>query len=154
MLEAIGQWPGALLLRQSSTLYLFVNAAHILGVGLLLGPILLLDARLLGALRSAPLGTIGPILAGAAKFGVALAVITGLALFSVRPAEYVANPAFLAKLVLLALAIANALALDFSADWKAATAGGLVTARLRAQAALSGLFWLAALVAGRWIGFV
>ena len=37
MLEVIGGWPGAVWLRQSATAYLFVNAAHILGVAVLLG---------------------------------------------------------------------------------------------------------------------
>ena len=55
MLEAIGAWPGASWLQQSATAYLFVNAAHILGVAVLLGAILPLDLRLLGLFRQFPI---------------------------------------------------------------------------------------------------
>lgn len=153
-LEIIASWPGAVLLRRSSLAYLLVNATHILGIALLLGPILALDARLLGAFRTVPLAAIGPFLSGAAKAGIGLAIVTGLTLFSVGPQDYVDNPAFLAKLALLALAIVNAVTLDRSQAWRAAMAGNANAARLKLQAAASMMLWLAVLVAGRWIGFV
>lgn len=154
MLEAIANWPGALLMRQSSLVYLLVNATHILGIGLLLGPILALDAKLLGAFRSVPLSTIGPFLSGIARVGAALAIVTGLALFTVRPPDYLDNPAFLAKAALIVLALGNAILLDRSAAWHQAVATNTNAARLRMQAAASMVLWLAVLVAGRWIGFV
>lgn len=154
IVEIIASWPGAVLLRRSSLAYLLLNAAHILGIALLLGPILALDARLLGAFRTVPLATIGPFLSGAAKVGIGLAIVTGLTLFSVRPQDYVDNPAFLAKLALLALAIVNAVTLDRSQAWRVAIAGNANAARLKMQAAASMMLWLAVLVAGRWIGFV
>ena len=154
MIEMIASWPGAALLRRSSLAYLLVNATHILGIALLLGPILALDARLLGAFRAVPLAAIGPFLSGAAKLGTGLAIVTGLMLFSVRPQDYVDNPAFLAKLALLALAMVNAVTLVHSRVWRAAMAGNTNAARLKLQAAASMMLWLTVLVAGRWIGFV
>ena len=154
MLEALAGWPGAVLLRQSSLAYLLVNATHILGIALLLGPILALDARLLGAFPSAPLIVMGPLLVRVAKFGAALAIITGIALFTVRPPDYLDNPAFLMKLALLVLALTNAATLDRSRAWRDAVAGNANAARLKLQAAASVVLWLAVLVAGRWIGFV
>lgn len=154
VIDIVGNWPGAVLLRRSSLAYILVNATHLLGIALLLGPILALDARLLGAFRAAPLATLGPFLGSTAKVGAGLAIVTGLALFSVRPPDYVDNPAFLAKLVLLALAITNAVTLDHSAAWRSAIAGNAYAARLKLQAAASMVLWLAVLVAGRWIGFV
>lgn len=154
MLEAIAAWPGAALLRQSSLAYLLANATHILGIGLLLGPILALDARLLGAFRSAPLSVVGPFLVRVAKLGASLAVLTGAILFTVRPQDYLGNPAFLAKLALLTLALGNAALVDRSRAWQDAVAGQVIEARLRMQATMSLLLWLAVLVAGRWIGFV
>jgi hypothetical protein len=153
MLEAIAAWPGAALLRQSSLTYLFVNAAHILSITLLLGPILVLDGRLLGAFRTVPVAVIGPPLVRVAKLGAVLAVLTGVTLFTVRPADYLDNPAFLAKLALLGLAFANAIALDRSRAWRDALAGNTDAAHLRLQAAASIILWLAVLTAGRWIGF-
>jgi hypothetical protein len=48
LLEWICTWPGAVLLRGSGTAWLLVNAAHIFGVGLLVGAIVPLDLHLLG----------------------------------------------------------------------------------------------------------
>ena len=107
LLEWIGAWPGAVLLRGSGTAWLLVDAAHILGVGLLVGAIVPLDLRLLGLFRALPLALIAPFLSRAAAAGAALAFATGLWLFSMKPAEYLANGAFLWKAALLALALAN-----------------------------------------------
>lgn len=153
VVQLIGNWPGAVLLRRSSLAYILANAGHILGIALLLGPILLLDTRLMGAFRAVPLAVVAPYLSGAAKLGTGLAIVTGFALFSVRPQDYVGNPAFLTKLVLLTLAITNALLLDRSQAWRAVTAGAEPTLRVRFQAAASLLLWLSVLIAGRWIGF-
>jgi hypothetical protein len=89
-----------------------------------------------------PLTVVEPFLTRAAATGLALALVTGFWLFTVKPAEYAANEAFLIKLGLLAAALLN-IALRHRI-------AGLV----RAAAALSFLLWLAVLVAGRWIGFV
>jgi hypothetical protein len=141
VLEAIGSWPGAVWLQQSGTAYLFVNAAHILGIGLLLGGILPLDLRLLGLFRRYPIDVIRPFLTRSAGTGLALALITGLWLFSVKPEEYLANEAFRWKAALLATALVN-IAIQ---HWGNAT---------RTSAALSFGLWLSVLIAGRWIGFL
>lgn len=154
MLELVTSWPGAVALRSSPLLYPLLSAIHILGIALLIGPILALDARLLGLARQVSLEVLGPYLSLTAKIGAVLAIVTGLMLFTVQPANYLANPAFLAKLGLLALAIENAVIVDRSAAWRRAVAGDEVTAGLRVQAAASGVLWIAVLVAGRWIGFV
>ena len=107
MIEAIGGWPGAVWLQQSGTAYLFVNAAHILGIGILLGSILPLDLRLIGMFGRYPIEVLGPFLTRAAAAGLGLAFVTGAWLFSVKPDEYLGNDAFRWKLVLLGLALAN-----------------------------------------------
>lgn len=153
VLEALGHWPGALWLQRSGTAYLFVNAAHILGVGLLVGAILPLDLRLLGLIRGAPLAALAPFLTRAAAFGLGLALLTGLWLFTVKPLEYAGNPAFLWKLALLALALANIALQHRGAALQEAVASGQVPGRVRASALASFSLWLCVLVAGRWIGF-
>jgi hypothetical protein len=141
MLELLGSWPGAVWLQRSGTAYLFVNAAHILGIGLLLGSILPLDLKQLGAFRKFPLEVLWPFLVRVGATGVGLAVVTGAWLFSVKPAEYWANEAFRWKALLLAIALANV----------AVQHAGRPT---RVSAALSLGAWLSILVAGRWIGFL
>lgn len=139
-------------LRRSAVLYPLVNAAHVLGIGLLLGAIATLDLRLLGAFRGAPLPVLGPPLVRVAAAGLGLALATGLLLFSVRPVEYAANPAFLAKLGFILLGLLNVLALR--RRWARALAGGGIGPALRLAALVSLLAWLGALLAGRWIAFV
>ena len=149
MLEAIGEWPGASWLQQSATAYLFVNAAHILGIALLLGAILPLDLRLLGFFRRFPVEVLVPFLVRCAAVGLSLALLAGAWLFSVKPDEYLANAAFRWKLALLALALANA---GFQ-HW--GTRGGLrLSPAVQLRAGLSLCLWVSVLVAGRWIGFV
>lgn len=151
--EALAHWPGAVWLQRSYVAYMAVNALHILGLGLLIGAILPLDLALLGAIR-APLAALAPLLARVAAAGFAVALASGLWLFSVKPGEYLANPAFLWKLGLLALALANVAAQHAGPGWRVLAAGGGPTPRVKAHAALSALLWLAVLLAGRWIGFL
>lgn len=146
--------PVAGAMKGSVTLYALVNAGHILALGLVIGAILPLDLRLLGLFRQVPAEALGPFLSRAAATGIALAIVTGASLFSVRPAEYAANPAFLTKIALLSLGIANAILLRLGADWSQACSGQDISARLRLHAAISMTIWIAAVVAGRWIAFV
>ena len=148
MIEAIGSWPGAVWLQQSWTAWLLVNAAHILGIGVLLGSILPLDLRLLGLFPRVPVDVIGPFLVRAAAAGLALAAATGLWLFSVKPAEYLVNPAFRWKAALLAVALAN-IALQ-----RLVTRGWKLVPFTRVAAATSLALWLGILMAGRSIGFL
>ena len=153
-LEWLGGLPHAEFLRRSATLYLLVNAAHILGIGLLVGAILPLDLRLIGLLREGSLTVLAPFLVRVAATGLALAMLTGLLLFSVKPVEYAANPAFLVKMALLLLGLVNIALQHRSAAWDRLCVGGEASSPIRLLAGLSFGIWLAALIAGRWIGFV
>ena len=141
-------------LKQSGTLYMLVSAGHILSIGLIVGAILPLDLRLLGLFQGYPATVLAPFLSRAAAAGVALAVLTGICLFSVRPVEYAANPAFLTKIALLILGIANAALLHAGPHWPGLRADGTVTPAIRAFALVSICIWIGAVLAGRWIAFV
>lgn len=154
VLEWIGALPFAVALRRSANLYIYVNAAHILSIGLIVGAILPLDLRLIGLFPKVPVVAIGPFLSRAAAVGIALAIVTGFCLFSVNPLEYAGNPAFLAKISLLALGIANAGLLHLTPQWRAAVKGGPLSLRVRLSAVLSLMVWTGAVLAGRWIGFL
>ncbi|MDP3600669.1 MAG: DUF2214 domain-containing protein [Bosea sp. (in: a-proteobacteria)] len=153
LLAGLGTWPGAVLLKQSGTAYLLVNASHILGLALLIGAILPLDLRLLGFFRSVPVAALAPVLSRMAGIGLGLALVTGAWLFTVRPVEYASNAAFLWKLGLLALALANIALQHRSAAYARALAGD-TTAAVRWRAAASVTLWPGVLLAGRWIGFL
>ena len=153
-LSLIGTWPGARWLQGSGTAYLFVNTAHILGLALLLGAIVPLDLRLAGGWRGEGLALLARTLSRMAAVGLALALGTGLWLFSVRPLDYVDNPAFVWKMGLLLLALVNVLWQHRVPGWAALLAGAPPTAGVRWRARVSLLLWLGVLLAGRWIGFL
>ncbi|MBO1012530.1 DUF2214 domain-containing protein [Achromobacter sp. SD115] len=153
-LEQLESLPPSIWLRRSGTLYLLVNAAHIGAIGLLIGSIVPLDLRLLGLLKPGPLAMLAPVLARTAAVGLALAVLTGAMLFSVRPLEYLENPAFGVKMGLLAAGAVNALLARRSKAWEMLQEQGMASAGMRLRAGASLFLWLGCLVAGRWIGFL
>lgn len=152
--QALADWPVAAFLRASSLAYIFVNAAHILSLALLVGAIAVLDLRLLGLFRRLRLAEAGPVLSRIAGMGLGGAVLTGFLLFSVRPGAYLENPAFLAKLAVIGLGLGNVAWLHASRSWRAALAGYAVAPSLRVGAATSLLVWAGAVLAGRWVGFL
>lgn len=154
VLEWLGSLPFAVLLQRSDTLYLLVNAAHIAAIGLLLGTIVSLDLRMLGAFRAVPLAVLAPFLSRMAASGLALAILTGFLLFCVSPIEYAANPAFLTKIGLVALGVLNALWLHAGARWRGVSSDARLSTAARLHALASLMLWLGAVVAGRWIGFL
>jgi hypothetical protein len=143
-------------LRQSFWVYPIVNAGHIVGLALLFGAIVPLDLRLLGVWRTMPLAVMSRILLPVALAGLALAVPTGILLFSVRATEYAATPLLWIKFSLIACAIANALLLRLSLAWAVAEHSDLAGTmpRLQLAGALSIGLWLAVIVVGRMIGYL
>jgi hypothetical protein len=154
VLQALAATPVAAYLRTSTVAYATLNAAHIFSFGLLVGSIATLDLRLLGLFRAFPLPALAPPLSRMAAVGVLLAAATGFLLFGVRPVAYAQNPAFLLKITLVALGVANALILRFNRGWRIALDGGPVSRSVRIAAALSLLIWAWAVLSGRWIGFL
>ncbi|WP_420418285.1 hypothetical protein [Pacificispira sp.] len=144
LLTALAETPPAAYLRGARWGYAAVNASHILGIALLIGAVVPMNLRLLGwhgkALDSVALIR---VLRPCAMAGLILAVLTGLLLFSIQPADYLALSVFQAKLALIALGTAAAL-------W-----GSRRTppAHPRAHALVSLACWIAALICGRMIAF-
>ena len=153
-LQALAAWPVAGFFRDSTIAYATLNAAHIFSIGLLVGSIATLDLKVLGLFRHVPLGAIASPLARVAATGVLLAATTGFLLFSVRPLTYAQNPAFLIKISLVALGIGNAVLLRTKRNWVDAIEGEPIADSVRAAAFGSLLIWAAAVLAGRWIGFL
>lgn len=139
-------------LKASFYAYPLVNALHILSIGMVVGAVALMDLRILGLARGVEREPFLRLMRVTVAVAFAVAVLTGLALFSVRAREYALNPAFQAKLVLLALAGLNFLA--FRRVAAQAAAGAAYPPAAKALAALSMALWLSVLVAGRFIGFL
>ena len=140
-LEASGP---AQFFRQSWWAYPLLNIAHLIGLSGLFGAVLVLDLRLLGAWQSAPLAILERPLAIVAASGLVAAALTGGLLFAVRASEYAGMAVFWWKLGFIAVGVINAAAMRLPA-----LAGRLP----RLAGALSLTAWLAAIAAGRLIGY-
>jgi hypothetical protein len=138
----------AAFLKRDRWTYPAVNAAHLLGIALLVGAVVPMDLRLLGLWRAdVRLETALRLLRPVAACGAGIALLTGALLFSVQARDYVQQPLFAAKLALVAIGLAHALAWG---DRLAAAPRG----RQRRAGALSLLLWIAVLVAGRMLGYL
>jgi hypothetical protein len=131
-----------------STWFPLLESVHVLSAVFVVGTVLVADLRLLGwSAQRHPVTVITREIVPWTWGAFVIAVITGIALFSVRASAYVANPAFLAKVVLLLLAGVNMLALHFVV---------LRDAERRHLQAFAGacslLVWIGVVLAGRWIG--
>lgn len=144
-------------LRASIWLYPLVNTGHLLGIGLLFGAIVPLDLRLTGCWRSVPLAPLVRVLVPVAIAGLVLAIATGVLLFATRPVDYVAEPLFIAKFVLLAAAVGNALLLRRLPQWRWIEVDHAdrqpIPVRWKLAAALSIGLWLGVITIGRLIGY-
>lgn len=144
-------------LRQSLWLYPLVEVMHILGLALLVGSIVAFDLRLLGARAPLlPADALSRLLLPVAVTGFALTVPTGLLLFTAEATALIGNPAFLLKMALLALALAN-IAVFHSRAGRRMTVWSLadrppLAARLAGAASLT--LWIAILACGRLIAYV
>lgn len=150
LLTALSSSDLATALRFSRWGYAAVNTAHVLGIAVLVGGILPLDLRMLGLWPRVEAEALHRVLVPMAAGGLMLALATGLLLFAVRPVDYAANVAFLAKIVLIAIGIASALSAHML--WGRSLERATCSVRVRVGA-VSMLCWIGALVAGRMIAF-
>ena len=92
ILTTIASSEPAVLLRGSFWVYPLVNAAHILGIALLIGAIVPFDLRLMGVIRRGRIRNLANILVPTAAAGLALAAVSGTALFIVKPCLLYTSP--------------------------------------------------------------
>lgn len=123
-------------MRESLALYPAVEIAHILGFALLVGAIASFDIPLIAG-REPP-----AIAQRVAAAGLALAAPAGLLLFAAEATAYLHNPVFLAKLALIALALANVALFHFARTPR----------RLAGAASLA--LWFCVLACGRLIAYL
>lgn len=147
LLEALEESGPIAALRESYLAYPLVNSLHVIGIALLFGSIVAMDLRLIGWRREAgEPGEIARLLLPVAIAGLALAVPAGLLLFATDARAYAASPLFQTKMLLIALAIANAL-------WVRSINWGAHRRRAAFGAAASILLWLGVILCGRLVGY-
>lgn len=137
-------------IRFSQMRYAMVNMAHILGVALLVGAILPMDLRLLGAYRRVPYSELARILVPVAGSGLVIAVLAGVGLFVVRAKEYGVHPLFQVKIPLVFFGLVAALVFHARAGLWLQHAS---PRQARLHGALSLACWLGVLVLGRMVAY-
>jgi len=140
-------------LRTSIWLYPIINTLHIIGMGMLLGAMTVLDLRLLGWRQRVPVSSLSQMVLPVAASGLLIAVSAGALLFVARPLDYIFNGLFQIKLGLLVLALINIWWCVNSPGWRVALEDGIVNRFVRLSAALSIGLWLAIIFAGRMVGY-
>ena len=137
--------------------YGLINLAHVLGIGLLFGSVVLLDLRLLGAWRSIPIATIARPTVPLAATGFVLAVTSGVMMLSFNTTEYHGNPFLYIKLPLVVVGLVNVAVISRLPAWRRAMADEVVESSDRIVLAVAGAaslaIWLTVIVCGRMIGY-
>jgi hypothetical protein len=134
---------------ESALAYPVANTSHVIGAILLVGAIGLLDLRLLGYARGAPLPVMVRALTPIALVGFGVMVLSGAVLFAADATSLAGSDLFLIKLVLIALAGVNALVFRLAFR----RSDDPVPREARAMAIASLGLWFAVVVAGRWIAY-
>lgn len=144
-------------LQRALWLIILLQTVHILGIAIVLSSVVMVERRILGfALGQSMTQT-------ACRFmpwiwaGLALLAVTGVALVIGEPGRTLDNnPAFMLKMLMLAVAIAMTVAFQLSlarhaAFWEDRARGRSVVGAL---SVLTFMVWLFVAIAGRWIAYV
>ena len=136
--------------------YGVLNLGHVLGISLLIGSVVLLDLRLLGAWRAIPLAALARPTVPLAGLGLAIAFVTGVCMVTVNATEYYGNPFLLLKFGAIGLGLVNVAVVSRLPAWRAKAErepAGREATQLAIAGGVSLFAWLAALTCGRMIGY-
>lgn len=146
--SALGAW-----MRGSDWAYPVANLVHLAGLVLLIGNMVLLDLRLLGAGRQFPLAAVASTLTPLAIIGLLLMLASGALLFAADAGPLIANTLMQVKLLLIAMGIANALLFRWRHDRRLADWDRRPPLAGRLQAVVSLACWVAAAALGRLVAY-
>jgi hypothetical protein len=153
---AIHDTPIGEAMRESAWMFPTMESIHVVALVLVAGTISIVDLRLLGvSSRNRAVTKLSAEMLPWTWSAFVLAVITGGLLFTSNAVKYSENIPFRIKMVLLACAGINMLIFHFLtwksiSNWDNSTA---TPAAAKLAGALSLLFWIGVVAAGRWIGF-
>ena len=159
-LQSAFQWlydtPMAVAIRESGTLFPWIESTHVLAITLVVGSIAIVDLRLLGvASRGRAISRLSEEILPLTWVMFGIAAITGLLLFSSNAVKYAHNGFFLSKMCLLVVAGLNMVVFQFitTRGIEAWDESPKAPPAVRLAGAISLGLWIAIIVCGRWIGF-
>ena len=133
-----------------------VQSTHILAVATVLASAAMLNLRILGCMnRSLSVAALGARFQQPVWIGVAVLVISGLALLLAEPERSLVSQVFQLKMAMLAVAVIltvrqqKAVAAQ-AAEWEAR---GAAPAAVKVVALITLVLWVCILFAGRWIAY-
>ena len=139
MFAALGAHPWA---------YPMLEVAHILGIALILGNLVLLEMRVFGLAADLPVEGLARLSLALVGIGFSVAAASGLLMFATQAEELLANRAFTAKVLLLMLAACNAGWFHGRRSLQRLDVGA------KALMVVSTVIWLLVVTCGRWIAYV
>jgi hypothetical protein len=147
----------AIAISESTWLFPAVESIHVLAITLVVGSITMVDLRLLGInLRERHVGELIAEVLPWTWASFAVAVCTGVLLFSSNATHYWGTVPFRAKMLLLALAGLN-MAVFHATVHRSVEGWGRRPHAPRAAKICGGIslgLWIGVVAMGRWIGFV
>jgi hypothetical protein len=144
------------MLRESNNAFSVIESIHVLSITLVFGSIAVLDLRMLGViLRPIAITRIARAVFPITWTGFSVSFVSGFLLFWAEAAKSYYNPAFRAKLILLALAGLNPLIFHTTVyrrvhEWEVLH---ISPWRARAAAIFSLMLWSGVIIAGRAIAY-
>lgn len=135
-------------IQLSSWAYPTLEVAHIVGIALLVGNLVLLELRVFGRGRGLPVQELARLSLTLAGIGFGLAALSGSLMFATQPSELLANRAFTVKMLLLFVAGSNA------AMFHARQSLEKLDRTARVHMVIATLVWLAVITCGRWIAYL
>jgi hypothetical protein len=137
--------------------YGLLNLAHILGISVLFGAVLVLDLRLIGLWRSIAVTSLIRPTVPLAAGGFVVAATSGVMMLTFNTTEYHGNPFIYAKFPLIVFGLLNVAVVQRLPAWRRAASGQAAASGdpglLRVCGAISLLTWLGVVTCGRMIGY-
>lgn len=159
VLRIVHDLPLSQFVRSAVWAYPILEMLHLIGIGLLFGPIIIFDMRVLGVIRASNPPALAGLLLPWVWTGFLINAASGLLLFASDAIEFAANPAFQAKMALICVsglnaALFHARTTPEHSNGSARLASAAVGNASRLQAALSIITWFSVIVAGRLMAYV
>jgi hypothetical protein len=156
LFEWVDTFPSSIALRESQYLWSWIVVAHVIGVCMFAGLLVMMDLRLVGRAHvTLPFSRLQRRLFAWQMGGMAVSFLTGIALVYAQPMRYYGSVFFWMKMATMGLAALNAMAFHYGVyatvdTWDAAR-------RTPSAARLAGLFgivlWAIVVVEGRLIPY-
>jgi uncharacterized protein DUF6644 len=140
-------------MREALWAYPITEAAHIVGLALLFGSIVIVDLRLLGAGRKVPAAALVGYAVPWSLAGFVLAAGSGLMMFTAHASDFLSERVFLLKMALIVVAGVNAALLRIGVARRAWNIDQPFPARVRIAAALSIALWIGVIACGRLLAY-